>query len=73
MNANQILARNEAGLALGRILRLASRPSRPGDVAEYERCRAIIMEAVGSGVAGAWTPNVARDRNRGAAGQWGGQ
>lgn len=31
-------------LALGRILRLASRPTQPGDVAEYERCRALILD-----------------------------
>jgi hypothetical protein len=30
-------------LALGRILRMASRPTQPGDVEEYNRCRAIIM------------------------------
>lgn len=32
-------------LAIGRILRLGSRPARPGDVAEYERCRALILDA----------------------------
>lgn len=32
-------------LALGRILRLASRPSQEGDIAEYERCRKIFMDA----------------------------
>lgn len=31
-------------LALGRIFRMGSRPAQPGDVAEYERCRAIIMQ-----------------------------
>lgn len=30
-------------LALGRIFRLGSRPTQPGDIEEYERCRAIIM------------------------------
>jgi len=30
-------------LAMGRILLLGSRPFQPGDVEEYERCRAIIM------------------------------
>lgn len=30
-------------LALGRIFRMGSRATQPGDVAEYERCRAIIM------------------------------
>jgi len=32
-------------LAIGRILRMASRPAEPGDVAEYERCREIFMDA----------------------------
>lgn len=32
-------------LALGRILRLGSRPTQPGDVEEYDRCRAIILNA----------------------------
>lgn len=31
-------------LALGRIFRLASRPYQEGDIEEYERCRAIIMD-----------------------------
>lgn len=34
-----------AALALGRIFRMGSRPTQPGDVEEYERCRAIIMDA----------------------------
>lgn len=34
-----------AELALGRILRLASRPARPGDTLEYERCRAVSAQA----------------------------
>lgn len=32
-------------LALGRLLALVSRPSRPGDVEQYEMCRAVIMGA----------------------------
>lgn len=30
-------------LALGRIFRLAARPTQPGDVADFERCRALIL------------------------------
>lgn len=30
-------------LAFGRIMRMASRPSQEGDVAEYYRCREILM------------------------------
>ena len=32
-------------LALGRILRLASRPEQSGDIAEYERCRKLFLDA----------------------------
>jgi hypothetical protein len=61
---------NEAArrLAFGRILRMAARPAEPGDVAEYERCRAIIMEGVTPYEDRA--PNLARDYGNGAAGQW---
>ena len=34
-----------AQLAIGRILRMGARPTQPGDVEEYDRCRAIVMEA----------------------------
>jgi len=57
-----------AELALGRILRMASRPSRPGDVEEYERCRAIVLDAVGRDMPADYAPNYARDRRRGAQG-----
>lgn len=53
-------------LALGRIFRLMSRQPQPGDVAEYERCRALILdrcEPVHS-----YAPNYVRDRLLGAAG-----
>lgn len=57
--------RAAALLAVGRILRLASRPSRPGDVEEYERCRAVIMDA-SDPPAPDYRPNYARDRGRGS-------
>jgi len=57
----------EAELALGRILRLAARPSQPGDVAEYERCRAILLDALDPQLPD-YTPNYVRDRLRGAEG-----
>lgn len=56
--------------AMGRIFRLGSRPSQPGDIEEYERCRALILDAHES-IHGApidTRPNWARDRARGAAG-----
>jgi hypothetical protein len=56
-----------AQLALGRILRLAARSTQPGDVEEYERCRAIILEDC-VGVPLGYTPNWARDRHKGASG-----
>jgi hypothetical protein len=53
-------------LAIGRIFRLGSRPFQEGDLEEYERCRAIIMDA--SDPIPDYSPNYARDRNKGAAG-----
>ena len=38
-------ARQLARLAFGRILRMGARPAQEGDGEEYERCRAIVMEA----------------------------
>ena len=55
-------------MALGRIFRIMSRPTQPGDVAEYERCRAIILDLAGDPVI-PYSPNYARDRMLGAAGQ----
>ena len=31
-------------LAIGRIFRMGSRPSQPGDEAEYDRCRGIVLD-----------------------------
>lgn len=68
-------------LALGRIFRLASRPEQPGDVADYERCRRVILDVLdpvavplyapyGAGYAAKEEPgaNWVRDRNKGAQG-----
>lgn len=68
-------------LALGRIFRMASRPTQPGDVAEYERCRGVILDILdpvapklADGTVIHWQsapderPNWARDRNKGAQG-----
>lgn len=57
-----------AQLAIGRILRMGSRATQPGDVEEYERCRAIVLDATDE-INASWEPNIARDHNRGAAGQ----
>lgn len=61
------LDRKLCELALGRILRLASRPAQPGDEAEYDRCRAIIMEHFPEPTPD-YKPCYVRDRNKGAAG-----
>lgn len=53
-------------LALGRILRMGSRPTQPGDVAEYERCRGIILDLSEQSMD--YAPNYARDRLKGAQG-----
>ncbi len=53
-------------LALGRIFRMGARPTQPGDIAEYERCRALIMDL--SAAQPDHAPNWARDRLKGAQG-----
>jgi hypothetical protein len=50
-------------LALGRIFRLASRPTQDGDVQEYERCRKIIMDLCDP-VTPDWTPDYGRDSKK---------
>jgi len=54
-------------LALGRIFRLGSRPTQPGDVAVYEMCRAVILSCTNEPTMD-YRPNWARDRRAGAAG-----
>jgi hypothetical protein len=62
--------------ALGRLFRMMLRPSREGDVAEYERCKNTILailepppSPLGHVTVGEPTaPNYLRDRFRGAAG-----
>ena len=54
-------------LAIGRIFRLMSRPERPDDCADYERCRAIITDMC-EPVQSDYAPSYARDRLKGAAG-----
>ena len=54
-------------LALGRIFRLLSRPTQPGDVADYERCRAVVLDLCDP-VQPDYAPNYIRDRLLGAAG-----
>lgn len=58
-------------LALGRIFRMGARPTQPGDVEEYERCRRIILDEVddpGVSTREGYQPNWARDRLKGAQG-----
>ena len=52
-------------LALGRIFRMGSRPSEPGDLAEYERCRALILDVADAPGDADWKPNYARDYGKG--------
>ena len=49
-------------LAIGRILRLMSRPYQPGDIEEYECCRAIILDASPDNSYIDHRPNWQRDR-----------
>jgi len=57
-----------AELALGRIFGMLMRPTQPGDVEEYERCRCLVLDACDPLVPD-WRPNWIRDRLNGAAGQ----
>ena len=59
-------------LALGRIFRIASRPTQPDDVAEYERCRRLILDVLDStgDVKADHAHCYARDYGKGAQGQW---
>lgn len=54
-------------LAMGRIFRLGSRPSQPGDVEQYEEARAVIMSYAPDTLPD-YRPNYARDRHKGASG-----
>ncbi len=56
----------EISLAIGRLFRLGSRPTQPGDIADYQRCRAVILDA--SETPEDRAPNYARDRLKGAQG-----
>lgn len=47
-NMPKVMRSKLVELALGRIFRMGARASKEGDVAEYERCRAIIMAATES-------------------------
>lgn len=52
-------------LAIGRIFRLASRPSQPGDIEQYESCRRLIMDILdpANTATTGYQPNWARDRH----------
>lgn len=53
--------------AIGRILRMGARPAQPGDIAEYNRCRQIVLDLC-SPQPDDYRPDWARDRRRGAQG-----
>jgi hypothetical protein len=58
-------------MAIGRLLRLMSRPYQPGDELEYGAARVALMEAsevLGIDASAAYEPDYPRDRRRGAAG-----
>lgn len=61
-------------LAIGRIFRMASRPTQAGDVAEYERCRRLILNIIEgqpdycAARYADHSPDYARDRLKGAQG-----
>jgi hypothetical protein len=57
----------EVQMALGRIFKLMSRPTQPGDVEQYEKARAVVL-AYSDEPKLDWVPNYCRDRLRGAQG-----
>jgi hypothetical protein len=50
-------------LAMGRIFGMLQRAEQPGDVAEYERCKALIIDMVNPPPFVDHAPNFARDRH----------
>ncbi len=66
MSANSSRSSNgsKVSLALGRIFALLLRPPRPGDIEEYERCRAIVLAELAPGHAplpAPYRPDFCRD------------
>jgi hypothetical protein len=62
-------------LAIGRIFRLASRQEQAGDVAEYERCRSLILNVLDPDMTShqatmAMQHDYGRDRMKGAQGDF---
>jgi hypothetical protein len=58
-------------LAIGRILRMGSRPEQPGDAEEYQRCKRIILDQLcPHGLPIDTRPSYARDYGKGAQGDW---
>ena len=57
----------EVQMALGRIFKLMSRPTQPGDVEQYEAARRVVMAHAGD-VTPDWVPDYGRDRLKGAQG-----
>ena len=57
-------------LAMGRLLRMMTRPNQPGDDDDYHRCRAIILDAAEAGGLDMKDnrPSWVRDRLKGAQG-----
>lgn len=55
-------------LALGRIFGIMLRPSRPGDVAQYEAAKRVVLDAINPPPFSDTRPNWVRDRLKGSAG-----
>lgn len=54
-------------LVIGRLLRMMSRPSEPGDIDEYHRLRGILLDLAEAEPVD-YAPNWVRDRLKGAQG-----
>lgn len=53
-------------LAVGRLLRMMSRPEQPGDVKAFYNCRAVVLDLLEPQPE--YRPSWARDRLKGAQG-----
>lgn len=68
---SSVEARCTLTLAIGRVLRLLSRPEQPGDVVAYHEARAAALDAaesLGRPTSAEYRPSWAQDRLRGAVG-----
>ena len=62
--------RKTVEMAMGRIFGMMQRPEKAGDVAEYERCKSLVLDLINPPPFIDLAPCIARDYGKGAQGQW---